>query len=108
LAELTQEAARHFGIFIMAGAEAATERACNGYVSLAWDRDMPGADEQAMEAHAMLSAAFAREGFHAYRPTLPGTCAAPPTLGDWAPVLRRLRQALDPAGVLASGRVPEL
>lgn len=108
LAELTQEAARRHGTFVMAGAEAASERACNGYVSLAWDRDEPGADERAMAAHAMLAEAFAQEGFHAYRPTLPGTRAAPPTQGDWAPVLQRLRQALDPAGVLAAGRVPEL
>jgi 4-cresol dehydrogenase (hydroxylating) len=108
LAQLTQEAARRFGIFIMTGAEAATERACNGYVSLAWDRDVAGADARAMAAHAMLMEAFTREGFHPYRPTLPATAAMPPSRGDWAPVLARLRHALDPAGVLATGRVAGL
>lgn len=108
MAQLTQEAAKRFDTFIMAGAEAATERVCHGYVSFAWDRDVPGADAQAMAAHAMLMQAFAREGFHDYRPTLPATLMAPPAQGDWEPVLRRLRHALDPAGVLATGRVAGL
>jgi len=108
MAQLTQAAARQFDIFIMAGAEAATERACHGYVSFAWDRDVPGADAKAMAAHAMLMEAFTREGFHPYRPTLPATAAAAPSQGDWAAVVRRLRHALDPAGVLATGRVADL
>lgn len=108
LAELTQEAARRFDIFVMAGAEVATERACNGYVSLAWDRDEQGADGRAMAAHAMLMEAFTQEGFLPYRPTLPATAAMPPAQGDWTAVLARLRRALDPAGVLAAGRVAGL
>ncbi|KMO29825.1 FAD-binding oxidoreductase [Methylobacterium aquaticum] len=105
LAAITGEVADRFGTFVMSGAEAVSVRALFGYVSLAWDRDEPGADERAMRGRDALAAAFAAEGFHGYRLAHPGIAAHGHTRGDWGAVVERLRRALDPGLVLGPGRV---
>lgn len=108
LSTVSERAAASFGVFVMSGVEVVSARAFHGYVSLAWDRDEPGADERAMAAHAAIAEAYTELGFHAYRPTWPGLAAAAQPDPTWANVLARLRAALDPAGVLAPGRVTGL
>ncbi len=105
LAALTRDVAERFGTFVMSGAEAVNARALFGYVSLAWDRDAPGADERAMHARDALAAAFAAEGFHGYRLAHPDVTSHGRTRGDWGAVVERLRRALDPGLVLGPGRV---
>jgi 4-cresol dehydrogenase (hydroxylating) len=108
MAQLTCAIAEEHGVFIMTGAEAATMRSLIGYVSLAWDRDEAGADGRAMAAHDDLMQAFNAAGFHSYRLALPSIAASAPPHADWAAVVGRLRHALDPQGVLGSGRVAGL
>jgi len=88
------------------GFQAVSARALHGYVSLAWDRDRPGADEAAMRAHDALLARFVARGFSPYRLALPTAAALGGGHGDTPAVIARLRAALDPAGVLSPGKVP--
>lgn len=108
LSTVSERAAEAFGVFVMTGVEAVSARALHGYVSLAWDRDEPGADERAMGAHAAIAEAHAELGFHAYRPTWPGLAATAPADPTFLSVLARVRAALDPGGVMAPGRVAGL
>lgn len=106
VATITTEIAARFDTFVMVGAEAVSARALFAYISLAWDRDEPGADERAMRARDALGEAFAAEGFHGYRLAHPAIAAhGRGVRGDWAAVVERLRRALDPGLVLAPGRV---
>lgn len=106
LADIVRAAARAHDTFCAIGAEAAHARALIGYASLAWDRDEAGADARALAAHDAMVEACAARGFLPYRLTLPGIARKPPAEGAFADVVGRLRDALDPAGILAPGRVP--
>lgn len=105
LSTVSERAMAAFGVFVMTGVEIVSTRAAHGYVSFAWDRDEPGADERAMAAHAAMAEAHAELGFHAYRPTWPGLAYTAPADPTFRAVLARLRAALDPSGLLAPGRV---
>lgn len=104
LARLAGEAVAAHGIFVAAGAEAVTPRALLGYVSLAWDRDQPGADERAMAAHDGMLDGMLAAGLGPYRCALPTRERMPPASGDWDAVAARLRAALDPGGQFGAGR----
>lgn len=104
LARLAQRAVDAHGVFIAAGAEVVTPRALLGYVSLAWDRDEPGADARALAAHDMLLDGMLGIGFGPYRLALPSRAQMPAPAGDWDAVTARLRAALDPGGRFGAGR----
>ena len=87
-----------------AGAEAVSPRALLGYVSLAWDRDEPGADARALASHDMLLDGMLDLGFGPYRLALPSRARMPTSTDDWDAVTARLRAALDPAGRFGAGR----
>ena len=108
LTEIVENARNIHPTFLATGFGVISARAAIGYLSLAWDRSEPGADADAMAAHALLAEALNAEGFHAYRPTWPGLATTATTIDDGTAVLTRLRQALDPDGILSPGRVPGL
>ncbi|MCC5979085.1 MAG: FAD-binding oxidoreductase [Salinarimonas sp.] len=86
------------------GFQAVSARAFHAYVSLAWDRDAPGADALAMRAHDALVARFAARGFTPYRLALATISAFATPEDASAPVIARLRAALDPEGILSPGK----
>ena len=104
LAHLAQRAADAHGVFVAAGAEAVSPRALLGYVSLAWDRDEPGADARALASHDMLLDGMLDLGFGPYRLALPSRARMPTSTDDWDAVTARLRAALDPGGRFGAGR----
>ena len=108
LSIVSERVAAAHGVFVMTGVEVVSPRALHGYVSFAWDRDEPGADARAMDAHRMMTEAHAELGFHAYRPTWPGLADTAPADPAFLAVLARLRAALDPAGLMSPGRVAGL
>jgi 4-cresol dehydrogenase (hydroxylating) len=73
-------------------------------VLLTWDRDRPGDDERGMAGRAAIEAAARAAGYHPWRVGLPGMVTLPPCRDDTTTVLRRLKDTLDPAGVLSPGR----
>ncbi len=103
--QLSQTAKQH-GVFAALGLQAVSAHALHGYVSLAWDRDEPGADEQAMACHEQLARDLFASGFLPYRLALPTLDLVPNAVGNWGDVMQRVCAALDPAGILAGGRIP--
>lgn len=105
LVRIVRAASARSGIFAACGLEAASQRTLQGYVSLSWDRDSEGADASARAAHDEIMTGFVRERLLPYRLAHPTIGTYGQAAGDWSPVIERLRAALDPAGVLAPGRV---
>lgn len=81
-----------------------TERTAYLIPLLVYDRDEPGADARALSAHDATLAALVGQGFLPYRLGIQSMDALPAARADWSSVLHRIKEALDPAGVLAPGR----
>jgi 4-cresol dehydrogenase (hydroxylating) len=80
-----------------------TERSLSCVVSITYDREKPGEDENAMRCYLALQAELESEGYYSYRratPALPSTDAG----SSYASLLKKIRTALDPADILAPGR----
>ena len=69
-----------------------------------WDRDTQADDERALACHEALLRELCEAGFFPARLGLQAMTPPLPPDDDSLEVLRRLRAALDPAGVLAPGR----
>lgn len=80
-----------------------TERTMACIVSIGYDREVPGEDERAMQCHDDAIAAFRKAGYHFYRLGIQSMSEAR-TDGAYGELLRTLKHALDPAGILAPGR----
>jgi 4-cresol dehydrogenase (hydroxylating) len=79
-----------------------TDRALTCVVSIAYDRDVPGEDGRASACYDELVATLAAHGYRSYRRGVHPHGRDAPTPYD--EVVRRLKKALDPSGVLAPGR----
>ena len=73
-------------------------------VALAFDRDKRGEDERALACYRALARELTTSGYYPTRLGLQSAQDALPTGDDSPALLRRLKQALDPAGILAPGR----
>jgi FAD/FMN-containing dehydrogenase len=83
---------------------APTERTAYVLPLLTYDRDVSGEDERAMSCHDALLDAYCRRGYLPNRLGVQSMGRLPPPDDDSAEVLWRVKQALDPGGVLAPGR----
>jgi len=101
---LLAEAVGERPFFAALGAQAVSGRALHGYVSLAWDRADSEADDAALALYRQAAAALAARGYHPFRLGHPGLRQLQREEAYDA-VLQRLAQALDPAGIMAPGRV---
>lgn len=81
-----------------------TERTLYLIPLLIYDRDVPGADEQASSCHDALLARLSEAGYPPYRLGIQSMGAAPRPYDDSGAALARLKRALDPNDVLAPGR----
>jgi 4-cresol dehydrogenase (hydroxylating) len=79
-------------------------RAVHVTALLLYDREVAGADLQALACSRELAARWAKQGWLPYRIGIHDMPIAAPRNDDRAAVLRRLGTALDPAGILAPGR----
>jgi 4-cresol dehydrogenase (hydroxylating) len=80
-----------------------TERALSCVISIAYDRDIPGEDEKAVECYRKLRRNLEREGYYSYRLAQAGMeMQERPRAYD--NLLRSIKNALDPDGILAPGR----
>lgn len=83
---------------------APTERALYLFPLVIYDRDAPGADEQAMRCHDAIVATACAAGYPPYRLGVQSMGALPAPRDDHGALLARLKKALDPNDVLAPGR----
>jgi 4-cresol dehydrogenase (hydroxylating) len=81
----------------------ATERLSTCVISLSYDRADAGADERAVLCHRTLSEQLQARGYPPYRLTV-ASMAAMDEGPAHADLLRTLKAAMDPNGVLAPGR----
>jgi len=80
-----------------------TDRSLACVVSIAFDRDVPGEDERALDCYHELMRRLASGGYYPYRLGLPAMAGAEPP-GAYSDLLRDIKNMLDPAGILAPGR----
>jgi 4-cresol dehydrogenase (hydroxylating) len=80
-----------------------TERSLACVISIAYDRHVPGEDEQASACHRELLRRLADAGFHCYRMTSHSSAGLKPSPG-YDGLLRTLKRSLDPNQILAPGR----
>ena len=86
------------------GLSAMSPRLVHAYVSLMYDRDVPGEDERAMACHDAMLAWLMKEGLPPYRLGIHSMPVLANRNGPFERLLRGLRAHLDPAGILAPGR----
>ncbi|HLA64580.1 MAG TPA: FAD-binding oxidoreductase [Rhodothermales bacterium] len=84
--------------------QAADARCLHAIVSLVYDRDEAGADGRALDAYHALADAFTGAGFPPHRLALPGQARPPAGDPAYGALVRTLKKALDPDGLLAPGR----
>jgi 4-cresol dehydrogenase (hydroxylating) len=106
LAALVDRATRGKPLLAAIGLQAVSGRALHGYLSLAWDRDDTTADAMIPEIHDALLQRLMDAGMAPYRLGLPAGAKLPMVSGGWTAAIGRIRDALDPNGILAPGRVP--
>jgi 4-cresol dehydrogenase (hydroxylating) flavoprotein subunit len=108
LAALVANVTRGTALVPAIGLQAISGRALHAYVSLAWDRDDANAEESAPAVHEDLLRGLIAAGMPPYRLGLQTIPLLPRGSDDWTAIVRRIRAALDPNGILAPGRVPGL
>jgi 4-cresol dehydrogenase (hydroxylating) len=106
LAQIATQTLLRFGFEPMISLTVLTARTVLCVVSISYDRGEPGQDGQAMLCYEELVNRCSQGGFYPYRL---GIQSMPRTLGEpeYTGVIRRLKDALDPNGVLAPGRYDE-
>jgi 4-cresol dehydrogenase (hydroxylating) len=80
-----------------------TPRSLACVVSIAFDRAAPGQDESAMRCYQELLGRLAAAGYYSYRLGVAAMGAAAHS-GVYTNVLTKIKQAVDPNGILAPGR----
>jgi 4-cresol dehydrogenase (hydroxylating) len=81
-----------------------TERAMYLLPLLVYDRDVPGADDEAMRCHDAILAGLCEAGYPPYRLGIHSMDALPAPRDDHGALMERLKRALDPNDVLSPGR----
>ncbi len=103
LTDLARETLLRFGFEPQISLTLLTPRTVSCIVSIAYDRDIPGEDEQARRCHDELSRQCTERGYYPYRLSILGA----ENVADnqaYAQLLRQLKDAVDPNGILAPGR----
>jgi 4-cresol dehydrogenase (hydroxylating) len=86
------------------GMSAMSPRLMHTYVSLMYDRALPGEDERAMACHDAMLAWLLEQGLPPYRLGIHSMPMLHQRDGPFERLLRRVRRQLDPQGTIAPGR----
>jgi 4-cresol dehydrogenase (hydroxylating) len=81
----------------------ATDRMAICVVTITYDRAKPGADAAALACYGALAEALQAKGYPLYRRNIASMSVAP-AASPYAHLLRDLKSALDPNGIIAPGR----
>lgn len=107
LAKLTVETMLKSGFEPMISLTMLTPRIVYSVLAITYDRDVPGDDQRAMECYNRLLESCQREGYYPYRSGIQSQNYSG-GLDEYSNLLTRLKQALDPNGILAPGRYQSL
>lgn len=103
LARIAETTLLAYGFEPMISFTMLSERALGCVTTITYDRSVPGEDSRAMECYRALSDGFERAGYYPYRLGIQGMDRMKGDNGYNA-VVRTLKNALDPNGILAPGR----
>ena len=81
-----------------------TERAIDLVISITFDRDQPGEDARAQAAYQALLTELGAKGFYPYRLATLGMSVMEGMNDEAKALLKRLKGALDPKGLISPGR----
>jgi 4-cresol dehydrogenase (hydroxylating) len=81
----------------------ATERTLICVITISYDRDGPGEDERAFACYRALGERLLAHGYPPYRLSV-GSMDYMAAQPEYSRVLQSIKEALDPAGILAPGR----
>ncbi len=95
--------ARH-GFEPMVAITLLTERALSCVITIAFDRSVPGEDDKALQCHDQLLAELTSAGYYPYRLSTHAMDKLPPQETAYTDLLKTMKDALDPNGILAPGR----
>jgi 4-cresol dehydrogenase (hydroxylating) len=102
---VAQQTISTYGFEVNVALRFPTERTGILACTIAYDRDQPGDDERAMDCFRDLVRRGVEQGYYPYRLGVQGMDLLPAAShGMHADILRKLKQALDPNGILAPGR----
>ena len=101
---LLEEGMIAFGFEPIVGIQCHSLRAAHVVASIVYDRARPGDDARALACHDAVLKRLTGEGFIPYRLAAPAMAALPESDGAYGRMLRQLKEALDPGGILAPGR----
>jgi 4-cresol dehydrogenase (hydroxylating) flavoprotein subunit len=107
LTDLAAATLLHSGFEPMISLTMLTPRTVYAVISIAYDREVPGEDDRAMNCYRELAHRCAEAGYHPYRLGIQSMCEGARD-ARYASVLGRLKSALDPHAILAPGRYEEL
>jgi 4-cresol dehydrogenase (hydroxylating) len=103
LATLSSQVLLRHGFEPMLSITLITERALVCVISITYDRETPGEDERAMACYADLQRQLSAKGYVSYRLGIQ-SMGEMNAQGAYARLLEAVKQAADPAGILAPGR----
>ncbi len=103
-AQMLEEVMLDHGLEPMLAMVGQTERVVYLLPLLLYDRDVPGADEEAMRCHDAILARLSAAGYPPYRLGVQAMDTLPAPRDDHGALMERLKRALDPNDVLAPGR----
>jgi 4-cresol dehydrogenase (hydroxylating) len=106
LVQIAKEILLSFGFEPMISLSMVTARTVSCVISITYDREISGQDEQAMACYEELVSQCNREGYYPYRLGIQsmGRTTQPDAYSD---LIRSLKRTFDPNGVLAPGRYDE-
>jgi 4-cresol dehydrogenase (hydroxylating) len=106
LVQIAKEILLSFGFEPMISLSMVTARTVSCVISITYDREISGQDEQAMACYEELVSRCNREGYYPYRLGIQsmGQTTQPDAYSD---LIRSLKRTFDPNGVLAPGRYDE-
>ena len=84
-----------------------TERAMESIISITYDRDIPGEDDKAMQCHDELLKKLTDQGYFPYRLGLQAMGKLPEAELSYVEFMKKIKSAVDEAGILAPGKYPQ-
>lgn len=103
LATLASETLLAFGFEPMISLTMLTARTVSCVISISYDRHIPQQDEQAMACYDELARRCTRGGYYPYRLGIQ-SMGQPETPDSYSELIKRLKAAVDPNGILAPNR----